>query len=52
MEEGDLLKAGYRKGSDELKFEVVKGGFLQMPDGAAEALEGPVNEDDTPEGEA
>jgi ATP-dependent Clp protease ATP-binding subunit ClpC len=52
MEEGDLLKASYRKGNDELKFEVVKGGFLQMPDGAAEALEGSATDDETPEGEA
>ena len=50
MEEGDLLKASFRKGSDELKFEVVKGGFLSMPNGAEEALEGPVSDDDSPEG--
>lgn len=52
MEEGDLLKAGYRKGKDSLKFDVVKGGFLKMPNGAEEALEGPVKGDDAPEGEA
>jgi ATP-dependent Clp protease ATP-binding subunit ClpC len=52
MEEGDLLKVSYRKGATDLKFEVVKGGFLKMPDGAAEALEGPASDDDTPEGKA
>lgn len=52
MEEGDLLKVSYRKGAADLKFEVVKGGFLTMPDGAAEALEGPTSDDDIPEGEA
>ena len=52
MEEGDLLKASYRKGNTELKFDVVKGGFLQMPDGAAEALEGSGGDDESPEGEA
>jgi len=39
IEEGDLLKADYKKGDKALKISVVKGGFLSMPEGANEALE-------------
>jgi ATP-dependent Clp protease ATP-binding subunit ClpC len=38
IEEGDLLKADYKKGDSALKISVVKGGFLTMPDGAQDAL--------------
>ena len=38
IEEGDLLKADFKKGGSELKISVVKGGFLSMPEGAQEAL--------------
>ena len=38
IEEGDLLKADFKKGRSELKISVVKGGFLSMPEGAQEAL--------------
>lgn len=38
IEEGDLLKADFKKGGSELKITVTKGGFLSMPEGAQEAL--------------
>ena len=38
--EGDLLVAKYQKGDEELGIEIVKGGFLTLPEGTAEALEG------------
>ena len=38
VEEGDLLKAEYTIGEDDLKITVVKGGVLSMPDGADEAI--------------
>jgi len=38
IQEGDLLKADFKKGGSELKISVVKGGFLSMPEGAQEAL--------------
>ena len=38
IEEGDLLKADFKKGGNELKITVVKNGFLTMPEGAQEAL--------------
>jgi hypothetical protein len=39
VQEGDLLKADYKEGDDDLTVTVVKGGVLVMPDGAVEALE-------------
>jgi len=39
VEEGDLLKADYVKGDEGLIISVHKGGLLEMPDGAKEALE-------------
>ena len=48
IEEGDLLKADFKKGGSELKISVVKGGFLSMPEGAQEALkDDPVSEEST-----
>ena len=38
IEEGDLLKADYKKEANNLKISIVKGGFLSMPEGANEAL--------------
>jgi ATP-dependent Clp protease ATP-binding subunit ClpC len=38
IQEGDLLKADYKKGADLLSITVVKEGFLSLPDGATEAL--------------
>ena len=39
VEEGDLLKADYVEGHEGLIISVQKGGLLEMPDGAKEALE-------------
>ena len=39
VEEGDLLKADYVDGDKGLIISVQKGGLLEMPDGAKEALE-------------
>ena len=39
VEEGDLLKADYKKGDEELTITVKKGGLLEIPDGAKEAFE-------------
>ena len=39
VEEGDILKADYKEGNDNLIISVIKGGLLEMPDGAKEALE-------------
>ena len=33
------------KGSEELTISVIKGGLLEMPEGAEEALKGDANED-------
>jgi hypothetical protein len=38
IQEGDLLKADYKKGADSLSITVVQEGFLSLPDGATEAL--------------
>ncbi|MDA0912597.1 MAG: ATP-dependent Clp protease ATP-binding subunit [Bacteroidetes bacterium] len=38
IQEGDLLKADFKKGEKALKISIVKGGFLSMPEGADEAL--------------
>jgi ATP-dependent Clp protease ATP-binding subunit ClpC len=38
IQEGDLLKAAYKKGENELSISVVKGGFLSLPKGTAEIL--------------
>jgi ATP-dependent Clp protease ATP-binding subunit ClpC len=52
--EGDLLVAKYKEGDDELGIEIVKGGFLTLPEGTAEALEGGDGGDPevNPEGDA
>ncbi len=39
VQEGDLLTAVYTKGDDNLTIAVVKGGVLEMPQGAGEALD-------------
>ena len=49
VSEGDLLRADLEKDATELKIEVIKGGLLQMPEGAEEALKGGETE---PAGEA
>ena len=38
IQEGDSLKADYKKGGSGLIISVVKGGFLSLPEGASEAL--------------
>ena len=38
IQEGDLLKADYKKNADALSISVVKGGFLSLPKGAEEVL--------------
>lgn len=38
IEEGDLLQADYKKGTEELKISLVKGGFLPLPAEAKEAI--------------
>jgi ATP-dependent Clp protease ATP-binding subunit ClpC len=38
IQEGDLLKANYKKDEAALTISVVKGGFLSLPEGATEAL--------------
>ena len=38
VSEGDLLRADLPKDATELTIEVIKGGLLQMPEGAEEAL--------------
>ncbi|MBV43024.1 MAG: Clp protease ClpC [Crocinitomicaceae bacterium] len=38
IQEGDSLKADYKKDSSSLKISVVKGGFLSLPEGTSEAL--------------
>jgi len=44
IQEGDLLKAAYKKGENELSISVVKGGFLSLPKGTAEILSEGVDE--------
>ena len=39
VEEGDLLKADFKEGDEGLTISVQKGGLLEMPNGAKEALE-------------
>jgi ATP-dependent Clp protease ATP-binding subunit ClpC len=38
IQEGDLLKADYKKDASSLTISVVKGGFLSLPEGATEML--------------
>ena len=45
VQEGDLLRADLEKDSEELTISVIKGGLLEMPEGAEEALKGDANED-------
>ncbi|MEY3009996.1 MAG: hypothetical protein RLZZ314_638 [Bacteroidota bacterium] len=40
VSEGDLLRADYEEGSSSLTISVIKGGLLEMPEGAEEALRG------------
>ena len=40
VSEGDLLRADLEADATELTIEVIKGGLLQMPEGAEEALKG------------
>lgn len=44
ISEGDLLKADYVKDAEELTIIVIKGGILELPAGAVEALELSVEE--------
>ena len=39
VEEGDLLKADFKEGDEGLTISIHKGGLLEMPNGAKEALE-------------
>jgi ATP-dependent Clp protease ATP-binding subunit ClpC len=50
ISEGDLLKADYVKDAKELTIVVIKGGILELPAGAVEALELTVEDstDDAP----
>lgn len=51
VSEGDLLKADYKEGDENLTISVEKGGSLDLPDVAKEALEeaaGPTPSDDKP----
>ncbi|MGB1075674.1 MAG: ATP-dependent Clp protease ATP-binding subunit [Flavobacteriales bacterium] len=50
INEGDLLVATYTEASEELGIEVVKEGFLKLPEGASEALESKESTDE-PSGE-
>ena len=43
IQEGDLLMATYKKDDTTLTIEVMKGGFLKLPAGTAEALDSEVN---------
>ena len=43
IQEGDLLMATYKKDDTILTIEVMKGGFLKLPAGTAEALDSEVN---------
>ena len=45
VQEGDLLRADLEKDSEELTISVIKGGLLEMPEGAEEALKSDANED-------
>ena len=45
VQEGDLLRADFEKDSTELQISVIKGGLLEMPEGAEEALKGEPSED-------
>ena len=45
VQEGDLLRADFEKDSTELTISVIKGGLLEMPEGAEEALKGEASED-------
>ena len=56
IDEGDLLMATYEKEATKLSIEVIKGGFLKLPQGAQEALktdvetrtESPLDVEDAP----
>ena len=45
VQEGDLLRADLEQDSEELTISVIKGGLLEMPEGAEEALKGDPSED-------
>ena len=52
VQEGDLLRADFEKDSSELTISVIKGGLLEMPEGAEEALKGEASEDKPKKGKA
>lgn len=52
VQEGDLLRADFEKDSTELTISVIKGGLLEMPEGAEEALKGEASEDKPKKGKA
>ena len=52
VQEGDLLRADFEKDSTELTISVIKGGLLEMPEGAEEALKGEAGEDKPKKGKS
>ena len=52
VQEGDLLRADFEKDSTELTISVIKGGLLEMPEGAEEALKGEADEDKPKKGKS
>ena len=52
VQEGDLLRADFEKDSTELTISVIKGGLLEMPEGAEEALKGEASEDKPKKGKS
>ena len=52
VQEGDLLRADFEKDGTELTISVIKGGLLEMPEGAEEALKGEASEDKPKKGKA
>ena len=52
VQEGDLLRADFEKDSTELTISVIKGGLLEMPEGAEEALKGESGEDKPKKGKS
>ncbi|MGB1363326.1 MAG: ATP-dependent Clp protease ATP-binding subunit [Flavobacteriales bacterium] len=52
VQEGDLLRADFEKDSAELTISVIKGGLLEMPEGAEEALKGEAGEDKPKKGKS
>ena len=52
VQEGDLLRADLEKDSSDLTISVIKGGLLQMPEGAEEALKGDAAKDKPKKGKS